>query len=555
MLSPMRKTASLRGDETRSPLIVVLLLSSLAVVAVLGQQAYEAERSQRAMAEKVLRGYAALAADEFTRRATNELGFLGYFQAITALREAANRSAHGKLEAPAELAAHANDETRRALMLAASFYRFDPATDRLEVTGAGLPPESLAWLRESLRARGVKPLAAGRRYDAQYARLGGALAGFVTLPVDATPGGPKDVVGFAVDRDVLGKVMGRALKRGPLLPPSLGGSSAGNEAVYLELLDPFGQCVLKSETPFVPALGARKRLGADYGGILENFSLTTAVDPAAAAKLTIGGLPRSRLPVLITLIALTAGLTLTAGLQLRKERHLSRMRSDFVSRVSHELRTPLTQIRMFAETLILDRVRTDDERSRYLAIIDREARRLSHIVENVLRFSRTERGEVRLAPREHDLGPIVRELLDEFGPLAAGRGVRLAAVVPEGAVATVDDDALRQILLNLLDNAVKYGPAGQEIRVGATPVAAGVRVWVEDEGPGVPPADRERIWQRFFRLTAHKESTIAGTGIGLTVVRDLVSLHGGRSWVEPGERSGARFVVEFPATGLAVAAP
>jgi signal transduction histidine kinase len=109
----------------------------------------------------------------------------------------------------------------------------------------------------------------------------------------------------------------------------------------------------------------------------------------------------------------------------------------------------------------------------------------------------------------------------------------------------VDDDALRQILLNLLDNAVKYGPEGQEVRVGVAPGPGGVRVWVDDEGPGIPTADRERIWRRFFRLPAHKESAVAGTGIGLTVVRDLVSLHGGRSWVEPGERGGARFVVEF----------
>jgi signal transduction histidine kinase len=113
-------------------------------------------------------------------------------------------------------------------------------------------------------------------------------------------------------------------------------------------------------------------------------------------------------------------------------------------------------------------------------------------------------------------------------------------------VASVDDDALRQVLLNLLDNAVKYGPEGQEIRVGVTPESAGVRVWVEDEGPGIPPGDRERIWKRFFRLDAHRESSVAGTGTGLTVVRDLVALHGGRSWVEPGERGGARFVVEFP---------
>jgi signal transduction histidine kinase len=202
---------------------------------------------------------------------------------------------------------------------------------------------------------------------------------------------------------------------------------------------------------------------------------------------------------------------------------------------------------MFAETLLLDRVRSEDERSRYLAIIDREARRLSHLVENVLRFSRTERGTVRLVPHPHDLGPLVRDLIEEFRPLAAESGASLALLVPDGAVALVDDDALRQVLLNLLDNAVKYGPNGQEVVVGVTPGAARVQVWVEDEGPGIPPGDRERIWQRFIRLDQHKESAVAGTGIGLTVVRDLVDLHGGRSWVERGERGGARFVVEFPA--------
>jgi signal transduction histidine kinase len=529
-------------------LIVVLLLTSLVVVAVLAEQAYEAERSHRAMAENVLRGYAALAADEFTRRATTELGFFGYFPAITAVREAANTAGGGALPAPADLAARANDETRRALALASTLYRFDPAAGKLETSGAALSPESVAWLRASLAARGGKPLAAGRRYDAQYASIGGSLAGFVTLPVDGTMGGPKDVVGFTVDPDVLATVIGRALKRGPLLPPSLGGNEAGKDAVYVRLLDPFGREVLRSGTPSTPGLGAEKKLGSDYGGILEGFVLDTSIDPAAAGKLAIGGLPRSRLPVLIALIAVTFGLTLTAGLQLRKERLLARMRSDFVSRVSHELRTPLTQIRMFAETLLLERVRSDDERSRYLAIIDREARRLSHLVENVLRFSRTERGEVRLAPRPHDLGPLVRDLLDEFRPLAAARGVQLAARVEDGAMASVDDDALRQILLNLLDNAVKYGPIGQEVVVGITPGAASVRVWVDDEGPGIPSADRERIWRRFFRLESHRASTIAGTGIGLTVVRDLVDLHGGRSWVEPGARDGARFVVEFPAT-------
>jgi signal transduction histidine kinase len=432
------------------------------------------------------------------------------------------------------------------LALAPTFFRFDAVTLRLTTSGVELKAESDAWLHGTLVEHGVKPLEKGRRYDVRYAKIGGALQGIVTLPMAGGPGGPKEVIGFTVDPAALTAVLRRALTRGALLPSSLGGNAIGADAVYLSLVDPFGGEILRSGNPEGADLGSKRTLGTDYGGILDSFVLTTSIDPAAAPKLAIGGLPRSRLPILLALMAMTVGLTLTAALQLRKERLLGRLRSDFVSRVSHELRTPLTQIRMFAETLLLDRVRSEDERSRYLAIIDREARRLSHLVENVLRFSRTERGAVRLAPRQHDLGPLLRELIEEFRPLAAESGTSLATRVPDGAVGVVDDDALRQVLLNLLDNAVKYGPDGQEVQVGVTPGRDSVRVWVEDEGPGIPPGDRERIWQRFFRLDQHKESAVAGTGIGLTVVRDLVDLHGGKSWVEAGERGGARFVVEFP---------
>ncbi|MBW8840193.1 MAG: histidine kinase, partial [Gemmatimonadetes bacterium] len=136
--------------------------------------------------------------------------------------------------------------------------------------------------------------------------------------------------------------------------------------------------------------------------------------------------------------------------------------------MSHELRTPLAQIRMFSETLVLGRVRSDEERLRSLAIIDQEARRLTHLVENLLHFSRSERQTAHIAPEPTALAPLVREVIDGFEPLAAARGARLSAAVPEDLVVPADPGAVRQMLLNLLDNAVKYCPAGQEIRIGAT---------------------------------------------------------------------------------------
>jgi signal transduction histidine kinase len=115
-----------------------------------------------------------------------------------------------------------------------------------------------------------------------------------------------------------------------------------------------------------------------------------------------------------------------------------------------------------------------------------------------------------------------------------------------GVIAPVDKSALRQTLLNLLDNAVKYGPTAQTVVVAMAAEHGLVRVAVEDEGPGIALAERDRIWTPFYRLERDANSAVAGSGIGLAVVRELVTQHGGRVWVERGRTGGARFVVELP---------
>jgi len=228
-----------------------------------------------------------------------------------------------------------------------------------------------------------------------------------------------------------------------------------------------------------------------------------------------------------------------------------------VSGVSHELRTPLAQIRMFSETLLLGRVRSETEQMRSLEIIDQEARRLTHLVENLLHFSRSERQIARLSPAPTALAQLVRQTVEAFTPLAAARGVALATELHDGLVAPVDADALRQMLLNLLDNAVKYGSEEQTITVGLRASERGrrARIWVDDQGPGIPAADRERIWDRFWRLERDRGSAVAGTGIGLSVVRELVALHDGRVWAEDAPGRGARFVIDLPLMPQAEDAP
>jgi signal transduction histidine kinase len=252
--------------------------------------------------------------------------------------------------------------------------------------------------------------------------------------------------------------------------------------------------------------------------------------------------PASRLPLLLALLAVTAALAGVAVRQLRREGELARLRADFTSSVSHELRTPLTQILLYAETLELGRATGEGERRRALGVIVQEARRLAHLVENILQFSRAERRMVRVRTELRRLAPLLRETVERFAPLAGGVD-RFVFEVEETLAAPVHADSLRQIVINLLDNAAKYGGDGPvTLRAGLTKGRA--RLEVDDTGPGIAPPDRLRIWEPYMRL--ERSPAVAGSGIGLAVVRELTAAHGGACWVEDAAGGGARFVIELP---------
>ena len=232
--------------------------------------------------------------------------------------------------------------------------------------------------------------------------------------------------------------------------------------------------------------------------------------------------------------------------QLRREHDLTRLRADFVASVSHELRTPLAQIRLFSETLLLGRIRSEAEGRRSLEIIQQESRRLTHLVENVLYFSRSERGTQHLSPVPTRLARMASELIEAFAPLARSGRAEVGLIVRDDVEVPVDNGAVRQILLNLLDNAVKYGPPDQTITVTIDRRDNFGVIAVDDQGPGVPADARERIWRPYSRLDSAASSAVAGTGIGLAVVHDLVTLHGGTARVEDAPSGGARFIVELP---------
>ncbi len=557
----MARLRTLPGDG--SALIVILLLASLVLVAAVAWQAQDAARSHRVMAERVLRDYAGLAADEMVRRSSATIGYRGYWELIQALSDAEPSAAP---PSPTVLAGIGDGRLQPVAGLARFTFRYRPQDDDLKVGGPEPAPVVAAWLSASLSPAEIHRQSDNASMGYLHEVVDGVAttAVFAPLPVDAA--GDAAVAGFVVEPTALADAFALVLAERPLLPPSLsaGGSQAPtNDDLSVRVVDLAGRALyppggISDEPrvdPYAPRLYATRPFGDAYGGNLEGTTVRVAIDPAAAPKLVIGGLPRSRLPLLLALLGLTAGLVATAIFQLRRARKLTRLRSDFVSQVSHELRTPLTQIRMFAETLRLGRVRSGAESARSLEIIDRESRRLGHLVENILQFSRGERGTLELARRVQPLAPLVSEVVEELEPLTEARGARIRVLSngdDGGSIeAAVDAGAFRQILLNLLDNAVKYGPKGQEIHLETSRDQGGVngprvRLSVDDEGPGVPRRDRERVWRSFRRLERDRRRAVAGTGIGLAVVRELVERHGGRAWVEKGSREGARFVVELP---------
>ncbi len=521
--------------SVRSRLTVVLLMLVTSLVLALVWQAFETVRSNRDTATGVLQDYASLAADEFVRRAMAEIGYYGYYTHINALTR--QLAAGGDIFS-APVAPNADDVVKKAALLAR--YHF-----YVERSGGGLRiPFGLEEADQDYLARRAGEVLLGPTPESgliiDHPVLDGQAHTFVFAKADGR------VIGFAVDHSQLARRFDEIFAGEPLLPASLADGTVGNESLYLAIHDVTGRTLWETNRDYDPYLIASDVIGDEYSGIFADHTVSAAIDASVADALIIGGLPRSRLPLLLATVFLTLVLLATALLQLRREYALMKMRSDFVSEVSHELRTPLTQIRMFTETLLLERFDTPVDKRRALEIINRESQRLIHLVENVLRFSGRNGEEVPLKLVREQLAPLVERVVEEFRPLAAAAGIVIKPELDADTEASFDDDAMRRVLLNLLDNAVKYGPEGQRIAVSLETTATGARLAVSDQGPGVPAADRDRIWDAYQRLERERESAIAGTGIGLAVVRELVARMRGATRIESNDDGGATIVVELP---------
>jgi signal transduction histidine kinase len=245
-------------------------------------------------------------------------------------------------------------------------------------------------------------------------------------------------------------------------------------------------------------------------------------------------------------VMLLAGLVLV-WTNVRRELKLSRLKSDFVANVSHELKTPLALIRLFAETLELGRVPSQEKARQYHGIINKESRRLTQLINNILDFSRIEAGRREYRFVRAGVAEVVRDVVDAYRFPIEHQGFTLELDVAEDLPALdIDPEALSQALINLMNNAIKYSPGEKWVRVSARRERDHVVVSVADRGIGIPKVEQRRIFEKFYRVETSLVQTTKGSGLGLALVQHIVEAHGGRVEVVSAQGEGSTFKLVLP---------
>lgn len=546
------------GFDWRSSMVTIALLGMVIISAIGAWSVRTSWLEYRRAVEETLDEYAIYAARTFFAGAASESRFARQRAMASVFGASAfagdpltlERFAASAGQVLHELSEGAEDPRR-------GFYRIEVATGDYRALGYAAVPEIAREIAATVPAnRSVLDTARhalqallttdGRRTSTSFA------------PHRDPTGRLVAIYGFTNSwREAFAPVMTRALPNLLLLPPSLPGTDVADAPlqridtlVSIRMLTPEGELYYQTPRQFESSATA-----SYVNPIGFPMRIHATLHPELVTRLRRQMLNDDRGRLQLALPILSVLFAVAAILHIRRERELVRARRDFVASVSHELRTPLSQIRMFSETLLLRREDDEQERLSWIAIIAREARRLGDLVENILLFSHIDAARVRLEPERTDLGELVEEVVEAYVPTAEARHTRIVADAPSRIFAIVDPRAMRQVVVNLIDNALKYGPAGQTITVEVERREGIALLAVSDEGPGIPVQDRTRLWQPFVRL-ANAGGTAGGSGIGLSVVRSLVEQHGGTVRVEDGLERGARFVVTLPlADGNGVPAP
>jgi signal transduction histidine kinase len=558
--------------EVRFPLPLGLLLASLGLTAIAAVEAHRVASSQRETADRAMRELASFAAWSYNERLELRLSAM-LREALGAVNHGDNVhemppvpsaghlahylpfdsrcNCHRTYFGPTPISAFAFELGDRSLELAPNIdgqrhyaWEFDhagismPSIPNRPFSRQASSSADTRWVVDTITRITRSTSAPSRGFTLVLHDATERVVAFTLMP---TAWGDTMVYGFEYPRDGVAHVLEDVLDDPGLLPATFTGGHDNRDVVMAHVSDARARPLFVSAPGKASPHTARLDMAPQFG----RLALNVFVHPERANALVPGSAPApSRLPILLSVLAVAAALSVVAVIQLRRETAIARMRSDFVANVSHELRTPLTQIKLFTETLRTGRAPTPEQRDWSLSHIDRETTRLASLVDNVLRFENGSRGttDSRVSV---DVAEQTRQIVEEFRPIAASRNVVIETHIEPTPLIDMQPDGVRRILLNYLDNAVKYGPPGQTVRVDVSKRSGEIVIAVADQGPGVRATERERIWEPFTRGSAGAHA--AGSGIGLSVVRQIASEHGGRAWVESvnGSGSGARFMVSM----------
>lgn len=244
----------------------------------------------------------------------------------------------------------------------------------------------------------------------------------------------------------------------------------------------------------------------------------------------------------LLLVAMGLGVALILR-DITRERNLARLRSDFISNVTHELKTPLTSIRMYAESLLMERIKTPDGRKEYLEVVVNESERLKRMINNILEFSKMEKGKPEYHFANSNLAAILKSAIQEMNYWLEKENFEIVTEIDDGINADVDPDKMKQVIENLLSNAIKYSTDIKKIYIRLFRKTDRVCIEIEDNGIGIPEDKLSRIFEAFYRI--EQKDNISGTGLGLTVVNEIIEAHNGTISATSEIGKGSKFVIEL----------
>jgi signal transduction histidine kinase len=533
---------SATGEERHAATLVAVLACVFVVAVGLALQSWRSDGARLREAEEALRRTGTFALAAYRTRV--EAVF--WTTLVTVFRPVGGRLGRDGDPPPLSVLAASIEAAKRCrcgpVVPARFLFRFDLSTGELEINGPDPGPAVRRRIAAGVRWH-TRPGHIALEFDTMSDSSAAAWEPvFFTLFRDT---GQRALVAYGFGTDaaaVAGAVFNPTFSGRPLLAPVIS-DSLPNAALFTIGVVADGRRTVYGATAETPL--ATSRLTEPLGDV----ALHLALQPGAADRLLPGGMPRPRTPLLLAIVAVTGVLVLLGVGVAGRASALARQRADFTASVSHELRTPLAEILLFAETMALGRYRSVADYRREAAIIVQQGRRLLHLVENVLHVSRAERAATTPPPRPAPLAPVVRRALEGVEGLAAARGATLRVELDDAVTAPADAPALERVVVNLVDNAVKYAGHAGPVTISLGQLRGHAEIRVDDAGPGVPAADRGRIWEPFVRLARDQNDARTGGGLGLTVVRDIARSHGGTAHVEASPSGGARFVVRLPGAG------